>query len=74
MVSYEYVARQDERNGTLIMSQYAGAAKMLGSALLINPWDTPRFAKAIHKALTMPLEERQNSHSQAAEVARHWNV
>ena len=39
MVSYEYIACQAERNGVLVLSQYAGAAKMLPSALLINPWD-----------------------------------
>jgi len=68
LVSYEYVACQTRRSGVLLLSQYAGAAKLLPSAVSFNPWDTPRFADAIHMALNMPLEERQKRLSEASET------
>ena len=72
MVSYEYVACQRKRKGVLIMSQYTGAAKMLPSSVLVNPWDTPRFAETIAKVLTMPMEERAKRQDAAAEVVDKW--
>ena len=45
--------------GVLVLSEFAGAAEQLKSALLVNPHDTGRLAEVIHHALTMPLEERQ---------------
>ena len=72
MVSYEYVACQRKRKGVLVMSQYTGAAKMLPSSVLVNPWDTPRFAETIAKVLTMPMEERAKRQDAAAEVVDKW--
>ena len=37
----------------------AGAAAELGSALIVNPFDADQCADAMHRALIMPLEERQ---------------
>lgn len=72
MVSYEYIACQRKRKGVLVMSQYTGAAKMLPSAVLVNPWDTPRFAQTIEKVLTMPMEERTKRQDAAAKVVDQW--
>jgi len=50
---------QDEADpGVLILSEFAGAAEQLKSALLVNPHDTGKLAEVIHHALTMPLDER----------------
>ena len=72
MVSYEYVACQRKRKGVLVMSQYTGAAKMLPSSVLVNPWDTPRFAETIAKVLEMPMEERTRRQDDAAKVVDQW--
>jgi trehalose 6-phosphate synthase len=50
----------NERNGVLILSEGAGAVNQLGEhAIIIGPTDVEGTAVAIHRALTMPLEERR---------------
>jgi trehalose 6-phosphate synthase len=50
----------NERNGVLILSEGAGAVSQLGEhALIIGPTDVEGTADALHRALTMPLEERR---------------
>lgn len=59
LVAKEYVAAQDpEDPGVLILSEFAGAAERMGSALLVNPHDVGAMAEAIRLALEMPREER----------------
>ncbi|MFC2954097.1 trehalose-6-phosphate synthase [Marinicaulis aureus] len=61
LVCKEFVMAQDEDDpGVLILSEFAGAAEQLQSALIVNPHDTDNVAEAIHTALTMPLEERKS--------------
>ena len=65
LVAKEYVAAQAPDNpGVLVLSQFAGAAHELKSALIVNPYDIEATAAAIARALTMPLEERKD----------RWNV
>lgn len=60
LVAKEYVAAQDPADpGVLVLSQFAGAANELTSALIVNPYDRDDVAAALDKALTMPLAERQ---------------
>lgn len=64
LVAKEYVAAQDADDpGVLILSRFAGAAMECKPALLVNPYDTEAVASAIHRALTMPLEERRARHN-----------
>lgn len=72
MVSYEYAACQAKRKGVLVMSIYAGAAKTLPSCVIINPWDTPRFAGTIGQVLNMSIEEREARHNDISEVVNKW--
>jgi trehalose 6-phosphate synthase len=59
LVAKEYVAAQDPVDpGVLVLSQFAGAAKQLEAALLVNPHDVEAMARAIRTALAMPLDER----------------
>jgi trehalose 6-phosphate synthase len=60
LVAKEYVAAQDpEDPGVLVLSRFAGAAYELTEALLVNPLDADAVAEALHRALAMPLPERQ---------------
>lgn len=60
LVAKEYVAAQDAADpGVLILSRFAGAARELDEALLVNPFDVDAMAEAVHRALAMPLGERQ---------------
>ncbi len=36
-VAYEYISCQQERNGVMILSEFAGAAQSLNGSLIINP-------------------------------------
>ena len=49
----------NERDGVLVLSEHAGAHEELGEhALTVNPYDVDEQADAIHRALTMPADER----------------
>jgi trehalose 6-phosphate synthase len=64
LVAKEYVAAQDpEDPGVLILSEFAGAARELQAALLVNPYDEAGMARAMDQALSMPGEERQERHA-----------
>ena len=48
LVAKEYVAAQSPDDpGVLVLSQYAGAAQELKSALIVNPYDISATAAAI---------------------------
>src|SRR5271165_1427151 len=60
LVAKEYLAAQDPDDpGVLILSQFAGAAKELDRALIVNPHETDAVAAALKRALSMPMEERR---------------
>ena len=60
----EFVAAQDPLDpGVLVLSRFAGAAATLDAALLVNPFDAEAIAEALHRALTMPAEERLARHA-----------
>jgi len=58
LVSFEYIASQENRNGVLILSEFAGAAQSLNGSILVNPWNTEELAGAIQEAVTMSPEHR----------------
>lgn len=69
LVAKEFVAAQDPANpGVLVLSQFAGAANELTSALIVNPYDRDDVAAALDRALTMPLAERISRHAEMLEV------
>ncbi len=69
LVAKEYVAAQDDEDpGVLILSRFAGAALECKPALLVNPYDTDGVAQAIHRALSMPLDERRARQSALKQV------
>ncbi len=60
LVAKEFVAAQNpEDPGVLVLSRFAGAARELESALLVNPYDIEGVGDTLAKALTMPVEERR---------------
>jgi trehalose 6-phosphate synthase len=65
------VAAQDPAEpGVLILSEFAGAARELDAALLVNPYDEAGMAQAMNRALSMALEERQERHQSMLTVMR----
>src|SRR5207249_4358104 len=60
LVAKEYVASQNgDDPGVLILSCFAGAARELGEAVIVNPYDIEGMAEAILQGLGMPLGERR---------------
>ncbi|KAH3902943.1 probable Alpha,alpha-trehalose-phosphate synthase [UDP-forming] 56 kDa subunit [Saccharomycodes ludwigii] len=58
LVSYEYIACQSEKKGSLILSEFTGAAQSLNGAIIVNPWNTDELADSINEALTLPEEKK----------------
>jgi trehalose 6-phosphate synthase/phosphatase len=52
LVCLEYLAARGERPGTLILSEFAGAAQCLSGAVLVNPYHTGHIASALAEALS----------------------
>jgi trehalose 6-phosphate synthase len=57
LVAKEYVAAHRDERGVLVLSEFAGAADELTSALLINPHDVEGLKRAILAAIQMPPAE-----------------
>jgi trehalose 6-phosphate synthase/phosphatase len=62
LVSYEYVMCQRERHGVLVLSEFAGSAQSLSSAIRVNPWNIEELASALHEALSVSDRERELKH------------
>ncbi|OAQ59490.1 alpha,alpha-trehalose-phosphate synthase 1 [Purpureocillium lilacinum] len=58
LVSYEYIATQQDNHGVMILSEFTGAAQSLNGSLIVNPWNTEELANAIHDAVTKSPEQR----------------
>lgn len=72
LVSKEYVANCTDGEGALVLSRFAGAAKELESALLVNPYDAVDVAEAVHHAITMnPAERRARMEAMRAAVEKN---
>lgn len=67
LVAKEFVAAKSENDegvpgaveGVLVLSEFAGAARDLPEALIVNPYDAEEFAEAIHQALVMDEKDRR---------------
>jgi trehalose 6-phosphate synthase len=75
LVAKEFVAAQDPADpGVLILSNLAGAARELTSALLVNPYDVRGVSHAMQAALSMPLAERRERHADMMKVLRRNDI
>ena len=75
LVCKEFCASQIDANGALLLSEFAGAAAQLQEgAVLVNPYDVERTAAALHQAVTMGSEERQERMTQMRSVLQEQDV
>ncbi|BAO86996.1 alpha,alpha-trehalose-phosphate synthase (UDP-forming) [Caballeronia cordobensis] len=75
LVAKEYVSAQDPDDpGVLVLSQFAGAARELTAALIVNPLDIDGMADALAAALKMPLNERKARYEEMMAQLRENNV
>ena len=72
LVAKEYVACRHDLTGTLVLSEFAGAAAELTSAFLVNPHDLDGIKNAIEAAITVePGEERRRMRALHRQVMTH---
>ncbi len=57
--SADQVIGDESSDGVLVLSEFAGAARDLPDAIIVNPYDTEHFANAILQAFTMESKERR---------------
>ncbi len=74
LVAKEYIATKDDGKGVLILSEMAGAAKELVSALQVNPNNLHHIADSIYHALVMEEEEMVENVRLMQKVAKRNNV
>ncbi len=74
LVAKEYVAAQTGGNGVLVLSEFAGAARELADALIVNPYDIEQFAEAIRYGVEMDETERQTRMRRLSRQVEEHNV
>jgi trehalose-6-phosphate synthase len=74
LVAKEFVASRVDNQGVLILSTFAGAARELSDALLVNPYDVMQLSEAIHTALEMPEAEQAKRMQWMRRAVREHNI
>jgi trehalose 6-phosphate synthase len=74
LVAKEFVSARDDERGVLILSEFAGAARELTTALHVNPFSVDDGATAIAYALNMPAEEQMTRMRTMREVVEQFNA
>lgn len=74
LVCKEFIAARDDAQGVLILSRFAGAARELNEALIVNPYHVEETADALFKAITMPVAEQRERMGSLRMTVREFNV
>jgi trehalose 6-phosphate synthase len=74
LVAKEFIAARDDEQGALILSQFAGAARELHEALIVNPYHIEEVSQALHHALGMPPAESRMRMRSLRQMVREFNV
>jgi trehalose 6-phosphate synthase len=74
LVCKEFVAARDDLRGVLVLSRFAGAAREMHQALIVNPYHVEETADALQRAATMPAAEQRERMASLRTVVREFNV
>jgi trehalose 6-phosphate synthase len=74
LVCKEFVAARDDLRGVLVLSRFAGAARELPEALIVNPYHVEETADALQRAATMPEAEQRERMASLRSTVREFNV
>ncbi|HKQ23944.1 MAG TPA: trehalose-6-phosphate synthase [Burkholderiales bacterium] len=74
LVCKEFVAARNDERGVLILSRFAGAARELAEALIVNPYHVEETADAIYRAIHMPDAEQRERMASLRMTVREFNV
>jgi len=59
LVAKEYLACQQQSDGALILSEFAGAAQELPNSFIVNPYNVHEVVQALKKALRLSRAEKE---------------
>lgn len=84
LVAKEFIAAKSESDeqhiedgssaGVLVLSEFAGAARDLSDAIIVNPYDTEDFANAILQAFIMDSKERRDRMTRMRHKIDEFNI
>jgi trehalose 6-phosphate synthase len=74
LVAKEYVACRIDGTGTLVLSEFAGAAQELRGAILVNPHDLDGLKDAIREAVTLEPTDARARMRRMRQVIRRSDV
>lgn len=74
LVCKEYVAARTDGDGALVLSEFAGAAVELGSAIITNPYSHRSMDRAILQALEMGEAERRERMAELRRTVRKYDI
>lgn len=74
LVCKEFVAARDDLQGVLVLSRFAGAAREMPEALIVNPYHVEETADALYRAATMPSAEQRERMGSLRSTVREFNV
>lgn len=74
LVCKEFVAARDDERGVLVLSRFAGAARELREALIVNPYHVEETADALDRALNMPEAEQRERMASLRMTVKEANV
>jgi trehalose 6-phosphate synthase len=74
LVCKEFVAAREDERGVLILSRFAGAAREMTEALIVNPYHVEETADALAQALCMPDGEQRERMVSLRTIVREFNV
>jgi trehalose-6-phosphate synthase len=74
LVCKEFIAARDDLQGVLLLSRFAGAARELPEALIVNPYHVEETADALERAATMPVAEQRERMASLRSTVREFNV
>jgi len=74
LVCKEFIAARIDGDGVLVLSEFAGAAVELASAVHTNPFSNKSMDSAILSALSMPEDERRGRMAANREMVRRQDI
>ncbi|MDT8337615.1 MAG: trehalose-6-phosphate synthase [Sulfurimonas sp.] len=75
LVAKEYCATNINKNGVLILSEFAGTKDQFkDNALLVNPFDENSVVEAIKKALLMDEKEKQRRMKNMQKIVKEFDI
>jgi len=74
LVAKEFIASREDRQGVLLLSSFAGAARELTQAMQVNPFAVDAMSEAMHEALRMSPQEQEERMDRMRDIVREQNV